>query len=146
MFGKITRILGISLFGLLVTATSQVIQAEAKSAEKFSLIDTAGLKKLMSDKTAKLAIFDANSSETRQKDGVIPGAKLLSSYNHYDIAKELPADKGSYLVFYCANTRCTASHTAAERAAEAGYQHVSVLSDGIQGWAAKGETVEKSHA
>ena len=109
---------------------------------KFGLIQVADLKKLMADTTHKVAIFDANGESTRKKDGIIPGAVLLSSFNHYDIAKELPADKNTTLVFYCANPKCTASHTAAERAMEAGYTKVAVLTDGIQGWVKAGEKAD----
>ncbi len=128
------------LLGALALSFSHPIASAAdKSADKFNLIQVQDLKRLMADSKIKLTILDANNQNTRAKDGVIPGAIMLSSFSDYDIAKELPADKESQLVFYCANPRCTASHTAAERAVGAGYQHVSVLSDGIQGWAAAGE-------
>jgi rhodanese-related sulfurtransferase len=82
---------------------------------------------------------DANNEKTRAKDGVIPGAKLLTSASAYDPAKEIGAPKDAHLVFYCANTRCTASHTAAKRAMEAGYTNVSILPEGIAGWKAAGQ-------
>jgi rhodanese-related sulfurtransferase len=78
--------------------------------------------------------IDANGAETRAKYGVIPGATLLTSVSSFDPVKELPSAKGSKLVFYCANERCTASHQAAARAIEAGYTDVSVLPEGIMGW------------
>lgn len=83
--------------------------------------------------------IDANGAETRAKFGVIPGATLLTSAGSFDPAKELPAAKGSKLVFYCANERCTASHQAALRAIGAGYTDVSVLPDGIKGWKDAGQ-------
>lgn len=134
-----------SLFVLCAAIASILpsnVVADTKGKITFGLIHVAELKKLMSDTTHKVALFDANGDSTRKKDGVIPGAVLLSSFNHYDIAKELPADKNTTLVFYCANTRCTASHTAAERAIEAGYTKVDVLTDGIQGWVAAGEKAD----
>jgi hypothetical protein len=48
-------------------------------------------------------VLDANDKEFREKNGVIPGAKLLSSFDRYDIQKELPANKDAPLVFYCSN-------------------------------------------
>jgi hypothetical protein len=50
-------------------------------------------------------IFDANVEDTRNKYGVIPGARLLTTYDHYNVATELPPAKNAKLVFYCANTR-----------------------------------------
>lgn len=83
---------------------------------------------------------DANGETTRKKRGVIPGAVQLSDYETYSAA-ELPADKAKALVFYCANEQCGASHTAAEKAAKAGYKDVRVLPAGIAGWVAAGKPV-----
>lgn len=87
------------------------------------------------------AVYDANVPSTRENAGIIPGAKLLSSSSKYDAAKELPADMKTPLVFYCANTMCTASHTAAEKAIAAGHADVGVMVDGIYGWKKAGRAV-----
>jgi rhodanese-related sulfurtransferase len=84
------------------------------------------------------ALFDANTPEFREKNGIIPGARLLASSSSYDL-KALPAQKNAKLVFYCASTRCTSSHTAAERAVGAGYTDVAVMPDGLLGWKAAGQ-------
>lgn len=84
---------------------------------------------------------DANGNATRARQGVIPGATLLSDYRRYAIG-ELPADKATKLVFYCANEQCGASHEAARRAVRAGYADVAVLPAGIAGWRGAGREVE----
>ena len=84
---------------------------------------------------------DANGTGTRKKMGVVPGAVLLTDSETFT-ASELPADKSKALVFYCANTRCNASHTAAERALTAGYTNVKVMGEGIAGWVAAGKKVQ----
>jgi rhodanese-related sulfurtransferase len=84
---------------------------------------------------------DANGSETRKKMGVVPGAVLLTDSDSFQLS-ELPADKSKALVFYCANTRCGASHTAAEKAMTAGYTNVKVMPDGIAGWVKAGKKVQ----
>lgn len=95
---------------------------------------------------AKQAIpVDANGQETRTKQGVIPGAVLLTSSSTYDV-KELPADKSSKLVFYCANQKCGASHQAAKRAMENGYTNVAVLPEGIAGWKQAGQPTAKPNS
>ncbi len=81
---------------------------------------------------------DANGDATRKKQGVIPGAVLLTDYETFS-ASELPADKSRQLVFYCANTQCGASHEAAGKAITAGYKNVKVLPDGIAGWVKAGK-------
>ncbi|HMG20146.1 MAG TPA: rhodanese-like domain-containing protein [Kofleriaceae bacterium] len=79
---------------------------------------------------------DANGDTTRKRMGVIPGAVLLRDMDAVD---QLPADRSTGLVFYCANPACGASHEAAERAITAGYTHVLVLPDGIAGWVKAGK-------
>ena len=100
-----------------------------------------GIDTLKKDKKP-FAIFDANGKSTRDAQGIIPTAVLLPSSSTYDLAL-LPADKATPTVFYCANERCTASHTAAKRALEAGYTDVSVLSVGIVGWIKAGKATDK---
>ncbi len=120
-------------------------KADAAKAEAFKLIDVAavdaGLTALNKDKKPD-AIFDANSKATREAQGIIPTAVLLSSSSEYDV-KLLPQNKETPVVFYCANTKCTASHTAAKRAAEAGHKDVNVLAPGIKGWVEAGKAVDK---
>ena len=84
---------------------------------------------------------DANGAETRKKMGVVPGAVLLTDSDSFQLS-ELPTDKSKALVFYCANTRCGASHTAAEKAMTAGYTNVKVMPDGIAGWVKAGKKVQ----
>jgi rhodanese-related sulfurtransferase len=92
---------------------------------------------------AKAAVpVDANGKQTRSSEGVIPGAVLLTSSSEYSLT-ELPTNKQSQLVFYCANEKCGASHQAARRAMEAGYTNVAVLPVGIKGWKAAGQPTSK---
>lgn len=93
-------------------------------------------------KEKKATPVDANGAETRSKQGVIPGAVLLTSSSQYAVS-ELPADKSSKLVFYCASDKCGASHAAAKRAMENGYTDVAVLPEGIAGWKQAGQKTAK---
>ena len=111
-------------------------QAEPKPAANFKLASVDDVAKANKAKSASL--FDANTDEFRAKNGVIAGATLLTSASGYDLVV-LPKDKASKLIFYCANTKCTASHVAAGRAMEAGYTDVSVMSDGLMGWKSAGQ-------
>lgn len=76
----------------------------AQSKETFTLIDVAQLASLQKDSQVAVTVLDANDPEFRQKNGVIPGARLLSSFDGYDVKKELPPAKDAPLVFYCSNT------------------------------------------
>ncbi|MGA2408995.1 MAG: rhodanese-like domain-containing protein [Candidatus Binataceae bacterium] len=114
-------------------------QGDEENLNTFKIIHVADLSSLMNDKDAKIQIYDANGSDTRDKYGVIPGATMLPSADAYDVATTLPKVKSAPIVFYCANTHCLASHEAARRAVNAGYTNVSVMADGIMGWKAAGE-------
>ena len=103
----------VALTGLLFAAPlfafnlSQMLGGggEGQDLHTFKLIHVADLAKLMADEDSHLYIFDANAPETRARFGIIPGAKLLSSEDSYDVATTLPSDKGAKLIFYCADTR-----------------------------------------
>ncbi len=79
------------------------IACTSEKQEKFKLIHTADLATLLAQHPGSVHVFDANEPEFRAKNGIIPGAKLLSSFDKYEIAKELPADKSATLVFYCSS-------------------------------------------
>jgi rhodanese-related sulfurtransferase len=81
---------------------------------------------------------DANSDSTREKNGTVPDAIILTSSYKYDLA-QLPQDKSKNLIFYCASTSCSASDSAAERASANGYQKVYIMREGIKGWRAAGK-------
>ena len=94
------------------------------------------LAKLTSARQA--TILDANNNDFRAKNGVIPGAVLLTSSSEFKLT-ELPAAKDAKLVFYCASAKCAASHGAAKKALGAGYTDVAVLPDGLKGWKSAGQ-------
>ena len=125
-------------------ASENMEHANQASAEGFKLIHVTDLAQWMdASKPATVHVFDANNEETRKKDGKIPGAVTLPSASRYDVARTLPSDKTAKVVFYCANTKCMASHDAAKRAVAAGYKEVYVMADGIEGWRAAGKTTTK---
>ena len=99
---------------------------------KLKLIQTADAQKMMASDN-KPVFVDANNADTRKTQGKIPGAIELPSVSQYDLAL-LPTDKSKPLVFYCYNESCMASHDAAKFAIKAGYNNVTILSDGITGW------------
>jgi rhodanese-related sulfurtransferase len=64
----------------------------------------------------------------------VPGAVHLDPMGYEDT--DLPADKGTSLVFYCSNPMCRKAPNAARRARKMGYSDVKVMSAGISGWLA----------
>ena len=94
-----TRIPLLAAGALLATG----VAVAAVPKEKFRMIEVSDLESMQKDSKSSPTLLDANDAEFRQENGVIPGAKLLSSFDRYDLAKELPADKNTSLVFYCAD-------------------------------------------
>jgi rhodanese-related sulfurtransferase len=70
----------------------------------------------------------------------VPGAVNLDPVA-FD-TRDLPADKGTPLVFYCSNSWCRKAPNAARRAISLGYENVRVMAAGIQGWMQKNLPVE----
>jgi rhodanese-related sulfurtransferase len=112
----------------------------AEVADRVGAVTVAELAALLADGAA--APIDANNRATRERQGTIPGAVLLSGYRDYPIT-ELPADRDTKLVFYCANEQCGASHEAAARAVRAGFTDVAVLTAGIAGWRGEGQRTQE---
>jgi rhodanese-related sulfurtransferase len=110
-----------------------------ETAAKATVKDVTVAEVASLQKAKKATVLDANGAQFRKENGVVPGAKLLTSFNKYDVAKELPTSKDSKLVFYCSNLQCKASHAAAQRAVEAGYTDVNVMSEGLMGWKQAGQ-------
>lgn len=79
-------------------------QGKDKTAEK----DDVKIPDLTVDDVAKqvdakaITPVDCNTANTRKRMGVIPGAVLVTDDEGY-AASELPADKNTKLVFYCAS-------------------------------------------
>lgn len=132
---------------MAVTAPTAALACEgmeehhaAMGPKKVTVTELASL-----TKEKKATPVDANGQKTRAEKGVIPGALLLTSSGSYDL-KELPADKASKLVFYCANEKCSASEQAAKKALEAGYTDVAVMPQGISGWKQAGQPTAKPNS
>ena len=132
------NLLLITLLGLTALTGCAKKDAETSSARasKIATVTVDQLDTMLANN--ECVPVDANGEQTRKKLGVIPGAKLLTDSDSFNVS-ELPANKDKALVFYCANTSCGASHGAAEKAMTAGYTNVKVMPDGIAGWVKAGK-------
>ena len=127
------------LLAFTVCACSRERDSQAVTDRAPAKIDTVTVDELdhMLASHACQAV-DANGTDTRRRMGIIPGAILLPDIDSLD---RLPPDKNEYLVFYCANPSCGASHEVASKALLAGYKHVRVLPEGIAGWVKAGKKI-----
>ena len=107
------RRVGLSIAFALIAALMLAGQASAvdlasllgavQEQDNFRMIHVGDLAAMIADHDRKVWIYDANRPSLRASAGIVPGAHLLGSYDHYDLG-ELPPDKNAKLVFYCANT------------------------------------------
>lgn len=105
-------------------------------------IDTHTLQNLINTK-ASITLLDART--TQYDDGRrIPGAKLLPmTATSEQIKASLPTSKDSTIIVYCSNPRCPASKSLADKISGLGYTNVQVYEEGIDGWSAAGNKVDK---
>ena len=139
----VSAMLRIVVLALLLSACAK----EEPRRDPAAAADPAPVPEVTVDELAALIergghAVDANNAATRERQGVIPGATILSHFQRYDLG-ELPADRAAPLVFYCANEQCGASHAAAERARLAGWTDVRVLPAGIAGWRNAGRSTSR---
>jgi rhodanese-related sulfurtransferase len=87
-----------SLLAMLVVA----LALACGRAEPFAILHVDDVVALR--RSGAVTVLDANKPDFREREGIVPGAVLLSSYDGYDVAKELPAAKDARLVFYCADS------------------------------------------
>lgn len=115
-------------------ATANASSAQETALNEVTVDQLAG----MIERRETVAVFDANRRE-RYEQGHVPGARWVA---HDGVTAEiLPTDRATRVVFYCANSMCRASHTAARAAQALGFTNVSVLSAGIAGWTSANKPV-----
>ena len=116
-------------------------KAAEPAAEGYKHIDTAVVKAAVAE--GKTVILDARAG--KWDDGRrIPGAKQLAPGEAAAKAATLIPAKDSRVIVYCTSPHCPASKFLAEALVKLGYTGVEKYPDGIEGWAAAGNTVEKA--
>ena len=132
--------LSLLLFALGCKDSSPAASADPAGA---AVVETTEISVDDADKALQsgAVAVDANSESTRKKNGTLPNAVILSSSYKYDLA-QLPSDKSKDLILYCSSTSCTASDSAAERAAANGYENIHIMREGIKGWKDAGKPTQ----
>jgi rhodanese-related sulfurtransferase len=138
-FLKAVVILATLSTGTYALACPDSDSEQASAVSKVTVADAAKL-----HKANKIIMVDANSPKTRSKLGVVPGARLLTSYDKFS-ASELKATKKDTLVFYCYSEACSAAPSAARAAKAKGFK-AKVMAAGITGWKKAGHAVKKIKA
>jgi rhodanese-related sulfurtransferase len=116
--------------------------AYMKVAGNYPAVSADWVKKQI-DKKADLALIDSRPKRKKYDKGHIPTALSIPDSQFAKMQDQLPADKGTPLVFYCGGLKCRLSHKSAKKAIDLGYTKVKVFAEGYPAWVAaygKGDT------
>lgn len=114
----------------------------AAAPVKEGSVDTATLMTMIRAKTP-MTVLDARSGKFDDGNR-IPGAKTLAADAASEKVTAMLPDKQALVVTYCANLKCPASSQLAKRLRQLGYSNVLEYHEGIEGWMAAGNSVEKA--
>jgi rhodanese-related sulfurtransferase len=81
-------------------------------------------------------IFDVRSAESRQRDGMIPGAVAAHAAEIEAVMKQYP--RNVEVVIYCACPNEATAAVAAQHLRRAGYRKIRPLLGGIEAWSQAG--------
>jgi hypothetical protein len=85
-------------------ALALAFAGRGQAVESFKIIHVDELAALTAANSSTVWIYDVNPASVRAREGIVPGARLLSSSDSFDVVEDLPPTKDAKLVFYCANT------------------------------------------
>lgn len=95
-------------------------------------VSTVFVKKLLDDKE-KFMLIDSRPKRVFGQ-GAIPGAVNIPDSEFEKNVSQLPADKATFLVFYCGGLECVLSDKSAEKAQKLGYTNVKTYAEGYPAW------------
>lgn len=101
-----------------------------EDAKTFPEITKADLQKQIQSNTA--FVVDVNGSQSYAKKHIDTAVDFETLKT--DLARTLPPDKNSLLVFYCGGPSCVAWKKGAVEACKIGYTNVKHFKPGIKGW------------
>ncbi len=124
--------------GVCVVSTTTTSYVQAKEGS----VDTASLMAMMRAKTP-MTVLDARVGQFDDGNR-IPGAKALAPDAPAEKVTSMLPDTQALIVTYCVNLKCPASSLLAKRLRQLGYSNVLEYHEGIEGWIAAGNAVEKT--
>lgn len=134
---------GTSVDGLEVPIENAAISLVKDSKEgDYTLVDTEGLKKMISDDKEELLIIDTMPAENYEKNHIEGAFNAPMPKDIKDLKKEekdvllkiAEENKGKTIVIYCGFTSCRRSHVGAILLKEEGYKDVVRYPGGIVAW------------
>lgn len=137
-FGLLLLVAGFALFIAVKWWQRHRLIAELRMTR----IDVRELERMLASELAP-TIIDVRSHESREREGVIPGAL---HWSEDEAADPLPdVDRDTEVVVYCACPNEVSAAKVAQRLKRAGFVNVRPLHGGIDAWIAAGLPVDRAH-
>lgn len=125
--------------GLVLLALGMVVSQAFGAVKAISLAEVEALV-AKSPEEGKYAVIDSRP-DIKYYEGHLPWAQSLPWQEMKERLDELPADKGTRLVFYCGGVKCDLSAKGADLAVEKGYKDVAVFREGEPAWRESGKSL-----
>ncbi|MBF0251254.1 MAG: rhodanese-like domain-containing protein [Alphaproteobacteria bacterium] len=110
-------------------------QPEWVAKGNFESVSAAYVKDIV-DKPNGAVIIDARPKGKQYDVGHIPGAINIPNTFFDKMVDQLPADKGTELIFYCGGPKCPLSFKSATKAKALGYTNIKLFQAGYPAWEA----------
>lgn len=145
---SVSRFAGVALLAALFAAplylpipaqAADATTQQVKAGWYHSLVDADFVTKYaVLPKPEGVQIIDSRPTARKYDPGHIPSAVNIPDTQFEKLVDQLPADKGTLLIFYCDGVECMLSHNSAFRAEKLGHTNVKVYAEGYPDWLAKG--------
>ncbi|HNA31215.1 MAG TPA: rhodanese-like domain-containing protein [Thiobacillaceae bacterium] len=136
-FAVLTALAGLA--GALPVQAAETAPVQSKEGWYSNLVDESFVKQYaVLPKPDGVTIVDSRPTARMYDPGHIPTAISIPDLQFEAMAEQLPKDKSSLLVFYCAGVQCVLSHRSAFKAEKLGYSNVKVYPGGYPEWIEKG--------
>ena len=141
LYGAILAALLMSAGSLVsTTVVAQEAAAVQPKANWYSkLVDVDFVKQqAVVPKIDGVMVVDSRPAARKYDPGHIPTAVNIPDTQFAKLIDQLPADKGTLLIFYCDGVECMLSHNSAFQAEKLGYTNIKVYAEGYPDWLARG--------
>jgi rhodanese-related sulfurtransferase len=133
-------------YGIALVVAALVLYVAVRSIQRQIFIRQLRMDRISVNELATMidggrtpVIFDVRSAETRQRDGMIPGAVAAHAADIEAVIRQYPRDVE--VVIYCACPNEATAAVAALHLRRAGYRKIRPLLGGIEAWAQAGHPV-----
>ncbi len=142
----IKTLISLAVIGLLPLAASPVGAADTPPQYPHIVDGKFVADYAVIPKRNDVVIVDARPTARKYDLGHLPGAISIPDRKFDELAKMLPEDKSTLLIFYCGGLKCPLSHKSAFKAEALGYTNAKVYAAGYPDWIEAGNLAEVSAA